>query len=389
MKDLTKKLKTYLLLSTYIIVLAYLLLNIKSVFGILGWTLNIISPFIMAIAIAFIFNIPMKIFENTVFKFMDNSKYPNLIKFRRPLSIICTFVLIIGLLATLIVFVIPQLVASMTTLVDSVPYYLEAFEKLVSDNLGSIQGFDKIWQDVLNAWKDILGFAGQFLGVTFNHILSITISVTSGVVNFFLAIVFAIYMLASKEKLILQTKKILFAYLKKDHCEKILKVGRISNETFSSFIGGQCLEAVIIGTLCFIGMWILNMPYSLLIGFIVGATSLIPIFGAFIGTIPSAFIILLIDPWKALFFIIFIIVLQQIEGNFIYPRVVGNSIGLSAIWVMFAMLVGGGTLGFLGLLIGIPAFGVIYKLFREHTNNKLIKKEISVTDLSYSTDSED
>ena len=188
-------------------------------------------------------------------------------------------------------------------------------------------------------------------------------------------------MLASKEVLIFQCKKLLYAHLKEKTANYILKVGRLSNETFQKFIAGQCTEAVIIGTLCFIGMLILRLPYALLIGFIVGVTSLIPIFGAFLGTIPSAFLIFIINPIKALVFIIFIIVLQQFEGHLIYPKVVGNYIGLSAIWVMFAMLVGGSLLGFVGLLIGIPLFGVIYKLLKENTNNKLISKELSNKDI--------
>lgn len=389
MKELNKKLKPYILLCTYVIVLAYLLINIKSVFKLLGFILGTMSPFIIAIAISFVLNIPMKLFEEKVFSFLDAQKYSYFVRFKRPLSIAFTLLVVVGLLSTLTVFIIPQLVSSVTTLANNVPDYLNSFENFIITNLGDIQGFDKIWQDLLNAWKDILGFAGQFLGSTINHIVNITINITSSIVNFFLAIIFSIYMLSSKEKLIFQLKKVLFAYFNKRVCEKLIRIGKISNATFSSFIAGQCTEAIIIGTLCFIGMWILRIPYSLLIGFIVGVTSLIPIFGAFIGTIPSALIILLIDPWKAILFIIFIIILQQVEGHFIYPKVVGNSIGLSAIWVMFAMLVGGGTLGFLGLLIGIPLFGVIYKIFREYTNNKLISKNISLDDLSHISDSKE
>lgn len=382
MKYIKNNLKPYMLIATYIIGLAYIVLNLSTVWTFLGKILGILSPFLLAIAIAFVLNIPMKLIENKILKFMDNSKkFPFLKYFKRALSIVITILLVVGLLTTLIIFVIPQLVDSFSKLIDSVPSYVQSFEHLVTSNLGNFQGFDKVWNDILNAWKDVLSFAGQFLGVTLNRLVNITVSLTSGVVNFFLAVIFAIYMLASKEVLIFQCKKLLYAHLKEKTANYILKVGRLSNETFQKFIAGQCTEAVIIGTLCFIGMLILRLPYALLIGFIVGVTSLIPIFGAFLGTIPSAFLIFIINPIKALVFIIFIIVLQQFEGHLIYPKVVGNYIGLSAIWVMFAMLVGGSLLGFVGLLIGIPLFGVIYKLLKENTNNKLISKELSNKDI--------
>ncbi|MBP1889023.1 putative PurR-regulated permease PerM [Clostridium moniliforme] len=382
MKYIKNNLKPYMLIATYIIVLAYIVLNLSTVWTFLGKILGILSPFLLAIAIAFVLNIPMKLIENKILKFMDNSKkFPFLKYFKRALSIVITILLVVSLLTTLIIFVIPQLVDSFSKLIDSVPSYVQSFEHLVTSNLGNFQGFDKVWNDILNAWKDVLSFAGQFLGVTLNRLVNITVSLTSGVVNFFLAVIFAIYMLASKEVLIFQCKKLLYAHLKEKTANYILKVGRLSNETFQKFIAGQCTEAVIIGTLCFIGMLILKLPYALLIGFIVGVTSLIPIFGAFLGTIPSAFLIFIINPIKALVFIIFIIVLQQFEGHLIYPKVVGNYIGLSAIWVMFAMLVGGSLLGFVGLLIGIPLFGVIYKLLKENTNNKLISKELSNKDI--------
>ncbi|MGG7096900.1 AI-2E family transporter [Clostridium sardiniense] len=382
MKNINTKLKPYILLSTYIIVLAYVVLNISTVWTFFGKILGILSPFLTAIGIAFVLNIPMRLLEDKVFFFMDNlKKFPFLKSFKRPISIVVTLLLVVGLLATLITFIIPQLITSVSTLIDSVPSYVKSFEELVTNNLGSIAGFDKIWSDIMNAWKDIFGFASQFLGFTINHIFNLTVSITSGVINFFLSIVFAIYMLSSKELLIFQCKKFLYAHFKKRHANKILKVGRVANETFQRFIGGQCTEAVIIGTLCCIGMLILRIPYALLIGFIVGITSLIPIFGAFIGTIPSALIILIINPIKAIIFLIFIIVLQQVEGNLIYPKVVGNSIGLSAIWVMFAMLVGGSLLGFLGLLLGIPLFAVIYKLIRENTNKRIYNKGLTFEDI--------
>lgn len=378
MKDFKEKLKPNIILATYIIVLSYVLLNFEKVWKLLSSGLGILAPFIGAIGIAFVLNIPMTLIEKFILFPLESRKYEKFKKLKRPLAIILTLILIIGLLITLMVFVIPQLVKSMSTLTESIPRYLNSFEHMIDQNLSSIPGADKLINDILSMWKDVLQFASEFLGVAVSHVLDFTISVTSGIVTFFLALIFSIYMLANKEKLSLTLKKFIYAHLKIRFADKLLEIGSLSNDIFSKFIGGQCLEGCIIGTLCTIGMLILGLPYALLIGVIIGVTSLIPIFGAFIGTIPAMFIIFMIKPIEALIFLAFILALQQVEGHFIYPRVVGNSVGLSPIWVMLAMLVGGSLFGLLGFLLGIPAFSVIYRLIRENTNKKLAKKNIKI-----------
>lgn len=372
------KVKTYIIISTYTIILAVLLWNYKALFSAIGSCLGLISPFIVAIGIAFVLNIPMKLIEKNLLYKLDSPKYRYGSTLKRPLAIVLTFLIIILLITAFILFVIPQLIDSISTLADTIPGYIQNFEIMVNEKVGSIDFLNTLWTDILAAWRDIFSFAGKFFGNAFGQILDITVSFTNGIVNFFLSLVFSIYMLASKETLIRNIKKLLFAFMKKDKCNRIIYIGNLSNKIFSGFISGQCTEAVIIGTLCFIGMSILNMHYALLISVLVGVTSLIPVFGAFIGTVPSAFLILLIDPMEAFWFIVFIIVLQQIEGNLIYPRVVGNSVGLPAIWVMLGLIVGGSTFGVLGMLLGIPLFGVIYQLLKDKTNDKLKSKNISV-----------
>lgn len=378
MKQFNNKLKQSMIISTYTVVLAFLFLNLKDATNFLGSIFSIISPFLVAIAIAFVLNLPMKFFENKIFKFLDLPKYKAIAGFKRPLSILITFISIIGLIMGLIVFVVPQFISSVSTLLDSVPYYIKSFETLINQYISSTDFFSTMGNDLLGAWKELLQLGGQILGTSLSNILDVTISFTSGIVNLLLSFVLAIYMLSSKEKLIRHIKKFIYAFLRKDIAEKVISIGKLSNITFSKFIIGQCTEACILGFLCFIGMNILSMPYSLLISVLIGVTALIPIFGAFIGTVPSAFIILIIDPVKAFWFIIFILVLQQLEGNLIYPKVVGSSIGLSAIWVMLAMLVGGSTLGLLGMLIGIPVFAVIYQLLTVSINKNLTNKNIHV-----------
>ena len=372
------KIKTYIIISTYTVILAAIVLNYQKFFGTVGQFVSLFSPFIVAICIAFVLNIPMTFIEKRILSILDKPKYANLKKFKRPIAIVLTLLTFILLLSGFILFVVPQLADSISTLTKTVPDYLARFETMLSQNIDSNLALNDIWEKIVAAWQDIFSFASKFFSGALTQILDITVSVTNGVVNFFLAIVFSIYMLASKEKLIRHLKKLIYAFIKKDFCDKLLYVGKLSNKVFSSFIAGQCTEAVIIGTLCTIGMSILGMPYALLIGVLVGVTSLIPVFGAFIGTIPSAFLILLIEPMQAFWFIVFIIVLQQVEGNFIYPRVVGSSIGLPAIWTMLAILVGGGLFGVLGMLLGLPTFGVIYQLLREKTSDKLEEKEINI-----------
>lgn len=378
LKEMKNKVKESLIVGTYIVVLAFLLLNVKGVTMVLGNIIVIIKPIIIALAMAFVLNILMRIFENKVFFFLDKQKSKFLRNLKRPLSILATFLFVIGMIVGITLFVIPQFIESLSTLIDAVPGYLNSFEAMLDKHLSSIELMKVIQDSVIDAWKEVLQVVGQLIGKSVTGILSVTVNITNMIFNFVVALVLAIYLLANKEKLILQSKKLLFAFLKRDVVEKILEVGRLTNVTFSSFIGGQCTEAIILGILCFIGMNIFKMPYALLISVLISVTSLIPVFGAFIGTIPAVFIILIINPIKAIWFVIFIIVLQQLEGNIIYPKVVGSSVGLSAIWVMVAITVGGSAFGLIGMLIGVPTVSVIYQLVSNATNNKLNKKGIRV-----------
>lgn len=378
LKEMKNKVKESLIVGTYIVVLAFLLLNVKGVTMVLGNIIVIIKPIIIALAMAFVLNILMRIFENKVFFFLDKQKSKFLRNLKRPLSILATFLFVIGMIVGITLFVIPQFIESLSTLIDAVPGYLNSFEAMLDKHLSSIELMNMIQDSVIDAWKEVLQVVGQLIGKSVTGILSVTVNITNMIFNFVVALVLAIYLLANKEKLILQSKKLLFAFLKRDVVEKILEVGRLTNVTFSSFIGGQCTEAIILGVLCFIGMNIFKMPYALLISVLISVTSLIPVFGAFIGTIPAVFIILIINPIKAIWFVIFIIVLQQLEGNIIYPKVVGSSVGLSAIWVMVAITVGGSAFGLIGMLIGVPTVSVIYQLVSNATNNKLNKKGIRV-----------
>ena len=372
------KFKEYWGIVTYTIIIAYVIFNFKNIISGGKNAIGIISPFIIGIAIAFILNLVMRIFEERVFKVLDSKRHSKYSSLKRPLSVALTFVVVFAAITGLIIFIIPQLIDSISTLTDTVPSYIRSFEELISQYVSNTEVLNTLWNNFLSAWREILQFTGQIVVTSLSGVVNITVGFTSGLVNFILSLIFSIYMLLNKERLQLGMKKVLYAFSKNNFADKIMYLGKVANQSFSSYIGGQFIEAIIIGALCFIGMIILKMPYPLLISVLVAVTALIPIFGAFIGTIPSAFIILIIDPMKALWFVIFIIVLQQIEGNLIYPKVVGSSVGLPPIWVMLAMLIGGNTFGLLGMLLGIPTFSVIYKISREYINKRLKNKNIVV-----------
>ena len=373
------KFKSNILLATYVVGLAFLLINIESVSSFLGSGIHIVRPFLIGICIAFVLNIPMKLYEERILIPLSRKMKGNkLEKGERPIALVFTIFTILLLLIGLITFIIPQLAESGSTLVKNIPNYIKSLQDFMAQYMTSADVLNQIWEQVVSMGENIIKIVGQITGGILSQVLDITVGLTSTIVNFFMGLLIAIYILLSKERLAIHGKKVIYAFINKKNADRIMTVLEIANVKFTKFISGQCIEAVILGTLCFVGMSIFRMPYALLISTIIGVTALIPIFGALIGTIPAAFIIFMVEPKTALWFIVLIVVIQQIEGNLIYPMVVGNSIGLSAIWVLFAITVGGSTFGIFGILIGIPLFGVIYTVFANITNKRLKDKNIKI-----------
>ena len=377
-----EKTKNYFLLITYAIVLAYVFLNLDTVWNVVVTIIDLIKPFIIGICIAFVLNIPMKFFEEKVVGKLTKEKS----KLKRPLSLIITIVVLVGLIIGLMTFVIPQLAESCSTLVKNVPEYVDSLEKFMDKNINSKEllssdVIEEVYNKILSMGQNIIKIIGQVAGTIVSHALDITVGVTSTIINIVMAFIVSIYILLSKEKLSNQIKKILYAYMKKENVIKFLKVSKIANIKFTNFVRSQVIEACILGVLCFIGMTICSMPYALLISTIIGVTALVPIFGAFVGAILSAFIVLMVSPIKVILFAVIFVVIQQIEGNLIYPFVVGNSIGLSALWVLFAITVGGNAFGVVGMLIGVPLFGVLYTLISITTNKRLEKRNINIEEI--------
>ncbi|HIZ56943.1 MAG TPA: AI-2E family transporter, partial [Firmicutes bacterium] len=248
---------------------------------------------------------------------------------------------------------------------------------LSADTL-SLSNIQIDWAKLAESVSDFLQYGSTNL---FHTTVGITTSIFSGFFNLILGSVFSIYLLLQKERLCLQAKKLLFAYLPEQRVHTILRIGSLSNKTFSGFVTGQVVEAAIIGILCFIGMKIFSMPYASMISCLVGLTALIPIFGAFIGTAIGAFLILMDNPMQAVWFILFIIILQQVEGNLIYPKVVGKSVGLPGIWVLTAITIGGSTFGIAGMLFSVPLCSVLYCMLKESVAKRLKNKKITVQEM--------
>ena len=369
-------------LIVFTLVLLIALWNYDLVLGAFGFVGNIVFPFLVGGAIAFVLNVPMSFLERNLFGNEKVQSKKRLKRMSRPFSLVLTIVGVLGIIAVVMFVVIPQLGQTFVSLGRNIrrfiPQAMIWLEDLFENNqeiLALISEMDMSWDKMINS---VLEFFKSGVGNVFDSTISVATSIVGSVTTFVIAFVFACYILLQKEKLHVQMKKILFAYLPERRVENILGVCSLTYKTFSNFLTGQCVEALILGTMFFVVMGIIRLPYALLVGVLIAFTALIPIFGAFIGCAVGAFLILMVDPWKAVIFVILFFVLQQIEGNLIYPKVVGNSVGLPSIWVLAAVSIGGSLMGVVGMLVFIPLVSVIYTLFRGDVYKRLGEKGIEV-----------
>lgn len=362
------------------IILYFVLQNIIVLQNIFANIIGILSPFLFGAGIAFILNIPMDMFERRLFKpkKMKNGKVKQN-KLKRPISIVLSCILIILMISFIIKLVIPQLISVIFMFIREIPdlaYDIKEWAihltEQYPDISSQIQSIEINWDKITN---DLIAFVSNLASTLVTSSIGFAISVIGGIFDSIVAVVFAIYILTSKENLKNQAKKIIQAYFPTKKAKRILEICSLSKDTFYNFITGQCTEAVVIGVLCFLGMLILRLPFAATISILVGVTALIPIVGAFIGIIIGAILILSIAPIKSVIFIIYLVILQQVESNAIYPKVVGNSVGLPGMWVLMAVIVGGNLGGILGLLIGLPAVSVLYTIFKNDVHTRLKKKQ--------------
>lgn len=387
MKD--RKFKNVILWITYAVLLLFFMLNFNTVWGIGVNLFRIMTPFIYGFLIAYILNFVMVFFEKKVFYKIGQKDY-RLRSVKKLLSLVCTYAFAFGAVTFLAAILVPQVFKSIETLYiniqNNLQSYLSGAEDIlhsVLDFLNNTFGLNFITENQLNAFLE--GILALFIGndvkniskEIFNAVFPAAVSTASNLYTWFIAIIVSVYFLSCKEKLCAQVKAISYAYMPDKMLHKSIEIVNISNNMCGRFLVGKIVDSVIIGILCFIGMTIFRFEYALLISVVVGFTNVIPVFGPFIGAIPSAFLLLLIDPIQCLWFVVFIIVLQQLDGNVIGPKILGNQIGVSGFWIMFSVLLGGGLFGVPGMILGVPVFAVIYDLLGKNVRTRLKLKVVN------------
>ena len=340
---------------------------------------GIVFPFALGGAIAFVINVPMSFLEQKIFGKAEEGKQAGG-KFARPVSLLLTIILVLSVILLVLFGVIPQLTRTMGNLMasiaDFIPQMQEWIRKFSNDNQEIMSLVNQVQFDSDKAIKWGISVLGNGAGNMMNTTMSAVGSLVSGFATFFIAFSFACYILFQKEKLHVQIRKIFFAFIPKQKATMFLDICSLTYRTFANFLTGQCVEAVILGSMFVITLSILKMPYALLIGILIAFTALVPIFGAFIGCAVGSYLIFMVNPKQAVLFIIVFLLLQQIEGNLIYPHVVGGSVGLPSIWVLAAVTIGGNLMGIIGMLIFIPLVSVFYTIFREFVYLRLKKQHI-------------
>lgn len=361
-------------ISGILIVLFYLIIkNLPAIGNGIGVMLKALMPFLIGMLLALIMTPLRRWIEKKV---MKNVHWRARTK-RRVATLLCLIVVLL-VLAAFFAIIMPQLISSLKSFAENLQSYIDSIEKAlaklsVSDPelLDNIQKMIRTGSDQLTSW--LTGAQG---GLT--KIISFSVSVVKNIINFFIGLIIMFYLLLDEEKFKHQVKKLAYGAFPEKAGDEIMYVGRLSVRMFNSFIAGKAVDSLIIGIVCWLVVTILQMPYAPMIGFIVGITNMIPVFGPFIGAIPCLIILLIINPWQSLEFLIFIIILQQVDGNIIGPHILGDSMGLPTLWVMFAIIVGGALFGVVGMFLGVPIFSVIYTLVANVLNRRMMENQIDL-----------
>ncbi len=378
----TKKLKHAMILITYTVILLFVLININTVWGVVSTVLNVLMPFVVGLIVAFLVNLPYVYFSEKVFAGM--AKRGKLCrKIRKPLALVLAYLIIFGVITFLICILVPELIDSIDKLITNFSVYFESFRSWLTEFM------DKWFNIQLTKDSDIFVFINDIVtritgdeiskwasSLSSNLMPSVfdaTKNVTSAIINLCMGVFISCYFMGCKEKLIYQVKKFSLAYIPDKVNSKLLEIGELSNKIFGKFVYGKIIDSLIIGVLCFIGMSIFGFDYAVLTSVIVAITNLVPMFGPIIGAVVTIFIMLVINPIEAIWFAIFLLVLQQIDGNIIGPRILGNSIGISGFWIMASVIVGSGLFGFWGMLLAVPVFSTLYVLLTRHVNSRITK----------------
>lgn len=372
-----KNVKTIILILFAAILFGWLLENIAGIGKAIGGVWHILTPFIVGGAIAFVLNVPMSAIERWIF-----GRTEKLQSARRPISYVITLVLVFGVITFALYIVIPQLADTMVALSKQIPPALAELADIYNSKVTQIEAVKNFAGDISLDWKDLSGTLVEWLKNGSSSLINSGVGLISGIINglisFVIGFIFSVYVLMQKERLATSAKKVVYGLFKEERANKIMDVVHLTSHTFSRFISGQCVEAIIIWIIFFVFMTIFGFPYAMLISMTIGLFSLVPMIGALTAAIIGAILICIQSPLMALLFLVMYIVLQQIEGNLIYPHVVGNAVQLPSIWVLFGAIVGAKIGGLVPMLIAIPLFSVLYTLFKGYVLKRLDAKGLKI-----------
>lgn len=368
-----KNVRMILLIIAFAVVLYTAAQNLASVYGAVKTVWNVFGVVITGLAMAFVLNVPLKLFEDRVFYGMSEDRRPLVRRLRRAVSLVCALVVSLCVIVILIAVVLPQLTQTVTEVATRLPEYISAVVNWINEFLAKfdieIEALKEFTVDWEKVFKDLSTYLKE--GNVINTATDVGTAAASTVMNTFLGLVVAVYVLAQKERIGRFTRRCIDAFLPKRASSAISRVASMASETFSSFVAGQLADSCILGILCYICMLIFRFPYPEVISVVIGVTSLVPMVGSFIGEVIGALLILIVSPLKALLFVIMVLAIQQVDGAFIYPRIVGKSVGLPGVAVFCAVIVGGNIAGVLGAVMGVPVCAVLYALLKEAVASRL------------------
>lgn len=379
-----KNVRTILLIIAFAVLLYTAAQNLASVYGAVRTVWRVFGVVITGLAMAFVLNVPLKLFENRVFYGMSEDRRPLVRKLRRPVSLVFALVVSLGLIGILIAVVLPQLTATVAEVAARLPEYISSAVNWLNDFLAgfgieieSLKNFTVDWEKVFSELTTYLkeGSANVDGSSVVDTVTGVGTSVVSTVMNTFLGLVVAVYILAQKERIGRFTRRCIDAFLPQKAASGLARIASMASETFSNFVAGQLADSCILGILCYICMRIFRFPYPEVISVVIGVTSLVPMVGSFIGEVIGALLILIVSPLKALLFVVMVLAIQQVDGAFIYPRIVGRSVGLPGVAVLCAVIVGGNVAGVIGAMIGVPVCALINALLREAVDARLRRRE--------------
>lgn len=388
-----KNVRIILLIITFAVVLYTVAQNLAAIYGAVATVWNVFGVVITGLAMAFVLNVPLKLFENRVFYGMSEDRRPYVRKMRRPVSLVCALVVTLGVIVILIAVILPQLTATVAEVASQLPNYINSVVQWLKDFLAgfgitidALEDFSVDWEQVFSdlttylkeGSANVLESAASAGSSVVSTVTDVGGSVISTVMNTFLGLIVAVYVLAQKERIGHFMKRCIDAFLPHRASSAISRIASMASETFSNFVAGQFTDSCILGVLCYVCMRIFRFPYPEVISVVIGVTSLVPMVGSFIGEVIGALLILIVSPIKALLFIVMVLAIQQVDGAFIYPRIVGKSVGLPGVAVFCAVIVGGNVAGVLGSLLGVPVCALLYALLREAVDARQKRRESAV-----------